>query len=142
MKGKSIDQIKIGDVSEFSKTVTEADVYQYAGITGDFNPAHINEVYAGKTFFKKRIAHGLLSAGFISAVIGTQLPGPGSIYIRQELKFRAPVYFDDTITARVEVTDRNLEKNRVTLQTTCTNQDDRTVLEGEALISPPPSVDK
>lgn len=141
MKGKHIEQINIGDISEFSKTVTEADVYQFAGITGDFNPAHINEVYAGKTFFKKRIAHGMLAAGFISAVVGNQLPGPGSIYIRQELKFTAPVYFGDTITARVAVIDRNVEKNRVTLQTTCINQDGRAVLEGEALISPPPRAD-
>ncbi len=141
MNGKHIEQINIGDISEFSKTVTEADVYQFAGITGDFNPAHINEAYAGKTFFKKRIAHGLLAAGFISAVVGTQLPGPGSIYIRQELKFTAPVYFGDTITARVVVIDRNVEKNRVTLQTSCINQDGKTVLEGEALISPPPRAD-
>jgi 3-hydroxybutyryl-CoA dehydratase len=137
MKGKSIDQIKPGDSAEFTKTITEHDVYQYAGITGDFNPAHIDEEYAKNTFFKKRIAHGMLAAGLISAVLGTRLPGPGAIYLRQELKFTAPVYFGDTVTAKVEVIHLNLEKNRVTLKTTCSNQDGRMVLDGEAVISPP-----
>lgn len=137
MEGKSIDEIQLGDAAEFTKTVSESDVYSYAGITGDFNPAHVNAAYAEKTFFKKRIAHGMLSAGFISAVIGTQLPGPGAIYIQQVLNFTAPVYYGDTVTARVEVTDIRAEKNRVKLKTTCTNQDGQTVLDGEALISPP-----
>ena len=85
LKGKTINEIKIGDWAEFAKTVSESDIYQYAGISGDFNPAHVNEDYAKNTFFKTRIAHGMLSAGFISNVLGNQLPGPGSIYIRQEL---------------------------------------------------------
>jgi 3-hydroxybutyryl-CoA dehydratase len=137
MNGKSIDMLKTGDRAEFTKTITEHDVYQYAGITGDFNPAHIDEVYATGTFFKKRIAHGMLAAGLISAVLGTRLPGPGTIYLRQELKFTAPVYFGDTIRASVEIIDINLEKNKVTLKTTCSNQDNKTVLDGEAVISPP-----
>jgi 3-hydroxybutyryl-CoA dehydratase len=137
MKGKTISELKIGDAAEFSKTVSETDVYLYAGVSGDLNPAHINEAYAATTFFKTRIAHGMLSAGFISAVLGTQLPGPGSIYMRQELNFRAPVRIGDTVTARVEVMEINLEKNRVRLQTTCVNQDGKLVLDGEAVVSPP-----
>lgn len=83
--GKSIDELKVGDVAEFAKTVAETDIYLYAGITGDFNPAHVNEAYAKTTFFKTRIAHGMLTAGFISAIIANQLPGPGTIYLKQDL---------------------------------------------------------
>lgn len=137
MNGKSIDQFNIGDSAEFTKTITEYDVYQYAGVTGDFNPAHIDEVYAKETFFKKRIAHGMLAGGLISAVLGTRLPGPGSIYLRQELNFTAPVYFGDTVTAKVEIVDINLGKKRITLKTICTNQDDKMVVDGEAVISLP-----
>jgi 3-hydroxybutyryl-CoA dehydratase len=137
MIGKTIDQLGLGDTAEFTKTISESDIYLFAGLTGDLNPAHINEPYAQKTFFKARIAHGMLMAGFISAVIGMQLPGPGSIYIRQELKFLAPARIGDTITARVEVTQINSEKNRITLRTTCTNQENTLVLDGEATISPP-----
>ncbi|HPL63468.1 MAG TPA: MaoC family dehydratase [Syntrophales bacterium] len=137
MKGKTINEISIGDAAEFAKTVSESDVYAYAGISGDLNPAHVNEAYASKTFFKTRIAHGMLSAGFISACLGMHLPGPGSIYLRQELNFMAPVRIGDTITARVEVIEKNAEKNRVKLKTTCTNQDGTVVLDGVALIMPP-----
>lgn len=137
MIGKTVDAIHIGDRAEFTKTISESDVYLYAGITGDLNPAHINEPYAAKTFFKTRIAHGMLPAGFISAVIGTQLPGPGTIYVNQSLQFKAPVLFGDTITAMVEVMDIDVEKNRVTLRTVCNNQNEVTVLDGEALVSPP-----
>jgi 3-hydroxybutyryl-CoA dehydratase len=137
MKGKTISELKVGDSAEFSKTISEADVYLYAGVTGDLNPAHINETYAQNTFFKTRIAHGMLSAGFISAVLGMQLPGPGTIYMRQELSFRAAVRIGDTITARAEVIEINTEKNRVRLKTTCVNQEGTLVLDGEALVSPP-----
>lgn len=136
MNGKTYDQIHIGDSAEFSKTFSEADIYLYAGISGDFNPAHINEAFARKTYFKTRIAHGMLSAGLISAVIGTQLPGPGSIYMQQTLSFLAPVYMGDTITAHVEVMEK-IDKKKVRLKTTCLNQDTIIVLEGEALVSPP-----
>ncbi|MDD5344465.1 MAG: MaoC family dehydratase, partial [Smithella sp.] len=121
--GKSIDELKVGDVAEFAKTVAETDIYLYAGITGDFNPAHVNEAYAKTTFFKTRIAHGMLTAGFISAIIANQLPGPGTIYLKQDLSFLAPVHMGDTITGRVEVIELNVEKNRVRLKTTCSNQD-------------------
>ncbi len=97
MIGKTITELKVGEKAEFSKTISESDVYLYAGVTGDLNPAHINEEYAKHTFFKTRIAHGLLSAGLISTVIGNELPGPGSIYIRQELNFLAPVHMGDRL---------------------------------------------
>ena len=135
--GKSIDQIKIGDTAEFAKTVTETDIYLYAGITGDFNPAHVNEVYAKNTFFKTRIAHGMLTAGFISAIIANQLPGPGTIYLKQDLSFLAPVHIGDTITGRVEIVELIPEKNRVRIKTTCSNQDGVMVISGEGLVSPP-----
>jgi len=134
--GKTIDKLKVGDVAEFAKTVTETDIYLYAGITGDFNPAHVNEEYAKNTFFKTRIAHGMLTAGFISAIIANQLPGPGTIYLSQSLSFLAPVRIGDTITGRVEVLEL-MEKNRVRLKTTCTNQEGVVVLSGEGLVSPP-----
>jgi 3-hydroxybutyryl-CoA dehydratase len=137
MVGKTMDELSVGDFAEFSKTITETDVYLYAGITCDFNPAHLNETYAARTFFKTRIAHGMLVAGFISTILGTQLPGPGTIYIRQEVNFLAPVHFGDTITARAEVIELIAEKKRVRLKTTCINQEGVMVIEGEALVSPP-----
>ena len=137
MIGKTMAEIQIGDAAEFSKTVSETDIYLYAGITGDLNPAHVNAAYAEKTFFKARIAHGMLSAGFISTILGTLLPGPGTIYLKQELRFLAPVRIGDTITARAEVTARVEEKNKITLKTTCSNQDGTLVLDGEAVVSPP-----
>lgn len=137
MIGKTIDELRVGDSAEFAKTISEGDIYLYAGITGDFNPAHVNEVYAQQTFFKTRIAHGMLSAGFISAVIANQLPGPGTIYIKQELEFLAPVRIGDTIRARVEVLEVMAEKKRVRLKTTCANQQGTVVLGGQAIVSPP-----
>lgn len=137
MAGKTIAELQVGDCAEFAKTITETDVYLFAGITGDLNPAHINAAAAAKGMFKERIAHGMLSAGLISAVLGMQLPGPGTIYLSQTLKFKAPVKFGDTITARAEVIDRNVDRNRVTLKTVCTNQDGVVVTEGEALVMPP-----
>jgi len=137
MTGKTFDQITVGDTDRFSKTVTDADIYLFAGVTGDLNPAHIDEDYAQGTFFKTRIAHGMLSAGFVSAVIGTRLPGPGTVYMRQTLDFLAPVRIGDTVTAAVEVIEKLDEKKRVRLKTICTNQEGVKVLEGEALVSPP-----
>jgi 3-hydroxybutyryl-CoA dehydratase len=137
MIGKTIDELKVGDSAQLSKTVSETDVYLFAGITGDFNPAHVDEEYAKKTYFGARIAHGLLSAGFISAVIGNRLPGPGAVYLRQELTFLGAVKIGDTITARVEVTEIDTVKGRVKLLTTCDNQEGKRVLTGEALVSLP-----
>lgn len=137
MIGKTINELNLGDRAEFTKTVSESDVYLYAGVTGDFNPAHINEPYAEKTFFKTRIAHGMLPAGFISAILGTRLPGPGTIYIGQTLNFTAPVQIGDTITASVEVAEIMADKNRIRLKTVCENQNGVIVLDGEAVVSPP-----
>ena len=129
--------VAVGDTVTFSKTVSESDVYLYAGITGDHNPAHINESYARGTSFKTRIAHGMLSAGMISTVLGNLLPGPGTIYIRQDLKFQAPVRIGDTITARAEIIEIIAAKNRVRFKTDCINQDGTVVIDGEAVVSPP-----
>lgn len=137
MKGKTMAALKIGDFAEHAKTISEGDVYLFAGITGDLNPAHINQQASEQTMFQGRIAHGMLSAGLVSAVLGMQLPGPGTIYLSQTLKFTAPVKFGDTITARAEVIARNEERNRITLKTTCTNQDGKVVLDGEAVVMPP-----
>jgi 3-hydroxybutyryl-CoA dehydratase len=137
MKGLTMKELNIGDKDYFEKTISESDVYLYAGITGDLNPAHINQREAETTIFKGRIAHGMLTAGFISAVLGTKLPGPGTIYLGQELKFTAPVRFGDTIKAEVEVTEKREEKNIMKLSTTCTNQDGVVVLKGTATVMPP-----
>lgn len=137
MKGITISEMKLGDSASFTKTVSEHDVYTYAGVSGDFNPAHVNEVEAQKGMFGKRIAHGMLSAGFISTVLGTQLPGPGTIYMGQELHFTKPVFFGDTITATVTVAELIPEKNRAILDTVCTNQNGEVVIKGKATVMPP-----
>lgn len=136
MAGKTIDELKTGDKAHFTKTVSETDIYMYAGITGDFNPAHINEEYAKDTHFKGRIAHGMLMGGFISTVIGNQLPGPGTIYLKQDLEFLGPVRIGDTITAEVEVMEIIEEKKHVRLKTACVNQEGKKVVDGYALVSP------
>ena len=135
----TIQEMKIGDHESVTKTVSETDVYLFAGITGDLNPAHTNEVAASKTMFKTRIAHGMLGAGFISAVLGMYLPGPGTIYMGQELKFTKPVHIGDTVTATATVEEIILEKNRVILDTTVVNQDGEVVIKGKATVMPPKS---
>ncbi len=137
MIGKKISELHVGDKAAFSKTVSETDVYLYAGMTGDFNPAHLNAVYASHTFFKERIAQGMLLGGFISAILGSHLPGPGTIYVRQELNFRSPAHIGDTVTAQAEVIEIESEKNRVRLRTTCVDQEGRLLVDGEATVSPP-----
>ncbi|MBW3656088.1 MAG: MaoC family dehydratase [Gemmatimonadetes bacterium] len=130
------DEVVVGQTAEFRKTVTEADVVLFAGITGDLNPAHIDEVAASASRFGGRIAHGMLSASFISTVLGTRLPGPGTIYLEQSLRFTAPVRIGDTVTARVEVAEL-LPKRRARLMTTVLNQNGEAVVEGEALVMVP-----
>ena len=127
-------ELKLGMKSSITKTITETDVILYSGVSLDTNPAHLNEEYAKTTMFKKRIAHGMLTAGLISAVLGTRLPGEGSIYMGQELKFKAPVYMGDTITAEVEIIELIDEKNQIILKTLCTNQDGKVVIDGTARI--------
>lgn len=137
MIGKTIEEIKVGETSQFSKTISETDIYLFAGITGDINPAHIDEEYAKNTFFKTRIAHGMLTAGLISTVLGTKLPGPGTIYLSQKINFLTPVHIGDTITAHAEVIETLPEENRIKIKTYCMNQKGVIVLDGEAMVSPP-----
>jgi 3-hydroxybutyryl-CoA dehydratase len=127
-------EIKIGDAASFAKTITEADIVHYAGITGDFNPIHVDAEYAKQSVFRERVAHGMLVAGFISAVLGTQLPGPNSIYLEQDLKFRAPVKIGDTVTAAVTVTEKRDDRKIITLKTTVTNQRGKVVMDGSAVM--------
>ena len=134
---RTIYNLNIGDRASVSKTITETDVYLFAGITGDLNPAHVNEVASSQTMFKGRIAHGMLSAGLISAVLGMYLPGPGTIYLGQELKFTKPVRFGDTVTATATVIEKYDEKNIIKLETVCTNQNGDVVIKGVATVMPP-----
>ncbi len=139
MNGKTIQELAVGMTAGFTKTISEHDVYAFAGITGDFNPVHINAAAASASPFKDRVAHGILCAGLISAVFGMHLPGPGAIYISQTLRFRKPVYFGDTVTAEVEIIACDVEKNRVIFSTRCLNQDGAIVAEGESTLMPPKS---
>lgn len=132
----SIEEMRIGQSASTSKTITEADVVLFAGVSTDFNPAHMDEEYAKTTQFGGRIAHGMLSVGLISAVLGNKLPGPGTIYLGQTLKFRAPVHIGDTVTATVTVKELMVEKNRVVFETVCTVAG-KVVIEGEATMMPP-----
>jgi len=127
---------KIGDFAQLSKTVEDKDVRVFAEVTGDNNPLHLDDEFASKTVFKRRIAHGILTAGLISAVIGSKLPGIGTIYISQTLNFLAPVYIGDVITAKVEVLEILKEGKRLRLKTQVTNQNGTVVLDGEALVIP------
>jgi len=131
-EGKTIDKIEIGDSAQISNTITEKTIKDFAEATGDFNPIHLDQGYAEKTYFKGRIAHGVLSVGYISSVLGNLLPGPGGILLSQEVKFLAPVRIGDVITARVEVAEWIPEKNRVKFKTTCTNQKGDVVVDGTA----------
>ncbi len=135
----TFEQIKIGDKADFTKTVTETDLYLFCGISGDFNPLHVNELYASKSLFKGKIVHGMLVAGLISNVLGMKLPGPGTIYISQSLTFIKPVYIGDTITVVVEVIDKIHEKKHVILKTQCFNQNGICVIDGTAKVLYDPS---
>lgn len=130
----NFQDLKLGMKGTVSKTITESDVAMYSGISLDINPVHLNEEYAKETMFKHRIAHGMLSAGLISAALGTKMPGEGTIYLGQDLKFIAPVYLGDTITVEVEIIELIEEKSIVILKTTCKNQKGKTVVSGEAKV--------
>lgn len=127
---------EVGQTGSFSKTITETDVVLFAGISGDLNPAHINEVEASKGMFKKRIAHGMLGASLISTVLGMYLPGPGTIYLGQNLKFLKPVEIGDTLTAMATIVEKD-EKGWLKLETTVTNQEGVVVISGHAKVIPP-----
>ena len=137
MEGKSIYELKVGDSAQISKTITEEVINDFARVTGDFNPVHLDQAYAEKTFFKGRIAHGLFSVGLLSTVLGNILPGHGTIYLSQEIKFLAPVRIGDTLRAKVEVIELVPEKNRAKFRTTCINQDGKEVVDGIAWAMPP-----
>lgn len=137
MEGHAFEELEVGQAAEVSKTITEADVVLYAGLTGDFNPAHVDEEAARKGRFGGRIAHGMLTAGLVSSVLGTRLPGPGCVYVAQSLRFTGPVRIGDTVTARVEVIELRPEGRRAILRTTGRNQAGETVLEGEAEVLVP-----
>jgi 3-hydroxybutyryl-CoA dehydratase len=131
LHGYYLEDLSVGMTSIFAKTVTEADIVMFAGVSGDTNPVHINQLFAEGTMFKGRIAHGMLSASFISTVVGTSLPGPGCIYINQSLRFRAPVKAGDTVVARATVKEILPERRRVVLTTVC-SVGETVVIDGEA----------
>lgn len=136
MIGLTIDAIAVGDSAQITRRVTDGDVAGFVDAVGDYNPVHSDREYAAATVFKEPIAPGIWTAGLISAVIGTRLPGPGAIYLSQDLKFLKPVKSGDSISARVEVIEVNREKNRIRLRTVCTNQRAEDVLTGEAVVMP------
>ena len=126
-------KFKVGQSASFSKTLTETDVVNFAGISGDFNPVHVNEIEASKTRFGKRVCHGALVNSYISTVLGMVMPGPGSIYMSQESKFVKPVYINDTITAICKITSIS-EKGKAELSTIVKNQNEEIVIEGKAIV--------
>jgi 3-hydroxybutyryl-CoA dehydratase len=126
--------LQVGDTDSVTKTITDGDIRAFADLTGDNNPVHLDDDFARTTRFGRRIAHGMLSAGLISAVLANKLPGDGTVYLSQSLTFVAPVYPGDTITARVTVTKVREDKPIVTLETVCTNQRDEPVIRGEAVV--------
>ncbi|MBC8449481.1 MAG: MaoC family dehydratase [Chloroflexi bacterium] len=128
------NDFRIGERASFSKTVTEADVTTFAGLIGDFNPIHVDAEYARQSRFGRRVAHGMFTGGLISAALGNKLPGPGSIYLSQQIEFLAPVFIGDTITAVVEVVSWQLDKRIITLKTDCYNQDEKQVVTGKAVL--------
>ena len=129
--GYRFEDLEVGMAASYAKTITEADIVLFAGISGDTNPVHLNQEFASTTMFQGRIAHGMLTASLISAVLGTKLPGPGCIYISQKLRFKGPVRAGDTITARVMITELLPQKRRVVLDTLCTVSG-QIVLDGNA----------
>ena len=136
MIGLTIDAIEVGDGAEITRRASDADIAGFVESVGDYNPVHSDPAYAAATQFEEPIAPGIWTAGLISAVIGTRLPGPGAIYLSQDLKFLRPVKLGDVIRARVEVLETNRVKNRMRLRTVCTNQRGEDVLTGEALVMP------
>lgn len=136
MHGLYLEDLKVGMSAMFGKTVTEADIAAFAGVSGDTNPIHLHNGFAATTRFGQRIAHGMLSGSFISTVVGTKLPGPGAIYISQTMNFTAPVSIGDTVTAVCTVTEVNQERRRVTLKTQCLSGD-KVVIDGEAVVLVP-----
>lgn len=136
IQGFTYDELEPGKTAYFTKTITEHDVYTFAGATGDYNPAHVNQTGAEEMKLPGRIAHGALTAGLVSTALGTRMPGQGCLYLSQNSKFVRMVEFGDTLTVRLEVKERNEEKHRVTIRTEVFNQRDELVLTGEAVMLP------
>ncbi len=136
MQGKFLEELSVGQSAQLVRTVGEADIVAFAQVTGDTNPVHLDPDYAAKTSFGGRIAHGMLSAGYISAVLGTALPGPGAIYLSQTLKFKRPVRIGDEVTAVVTISEINEAKAQVTLATVC-KVGGKAVVDGEAVVMVP-----
>lgn len=134
MKELVFADIKIGDTASSSKTVTEADIANFAEVSGDFNPIHVDAEFASQSMFKERIAHGMLSASYISALLGNQLPGPNTLYLGQTLNFKNPVKIGDTVTAEVTIDEKREDKRILKLKTTVTNQRGEIVVDGGAVI--------
>ncbi|WP_374244889.1 MaoC family dehydratase [Zoogloea sp.] len=134
--GYKFEELSVGQSAAYARTVTEADILMFAGVSGDDNPMHVNEELASATMFGGRIAHGMLSAAFISTVFGTRLPGPGTIYLSQNLKFKAPVKVGDTVVARCTVKELTPEKRKAKFDTVCTVRG-KVVVEGEAEVMVP-----
>ncbi|HZE70991.1 MAG TPA: MaoC family dehydratase [Pyrinomonadaceae bacterium] len=126
--------LKVGDTASITREITDKDISAFAELTGDHNPVHLDEAFAQKTRFGRRIAHGMLGASLISTALGTRLPGLGSIYLSQTLQFLGPVYIGDTLTVRITVKKVNEKKSIVTLDTACENQRGETVIRGEAVV--------
>ncbi|MGI4953320.1 MAG: MaoC family dehydratase [Janthinobacterium lividum] len=135
MDGIAFEDLVIGQTARVAKTITEADILLFAAVSTDTNPVHLDAEAAAESVFKERVAHGMLSAGLISAVLGTRLPGPGTVYLSQNLRFRAPVRIGDTVTATAEVTSLDPARKRATLKTVCTVKG-RVVIDGEATVLP------
>ena len=131
------NEITIGQTATYSKLIEERDVQLFAAVSGDVNPVHLDAEFAATTQFKNRIAHGMLSGAVISAAIAMELPGPGTIYLGQTLRFRAPVELDDTITVKLEVVDKKDKRNFVTLECKVYNQHDKLVVSGSAEVMAP-----
>ena len=136
LSGYYLEDLKEGMSAVYTKTVTDADLVLFAGVSGDVNPVHLDQDYAKTTMFHGRVAHGMLTASFISTVLGTKLPGPGCIYLSQNLKFKAPVRPGDTVKAKVTVKSVDMERGRVTVDTACT-VGGKPVIEGEAVLMVP-----
>ena len=136
--GYEFEELRVGMSATYAKTITEADIVLFAAVSGDNNAIHTNEEFAAATIFKGRIAHGMLSASVISAALANKLPGPGAIYMSQNLRFRAPVRAGDTVHATVTIKELNPEKRRVLLDTCCRVRD-QVVIEGDALVALPVS---
>lgn len=138
-KGKTFDEIQIGDSASFSKTISETDVYLFAGISGDFNPLHVDEEYAKTTPFGRRIAHGGLASSMLAPVLGMKLPGLGTMVLDVEQRYKSPVYFGDTVTCSVEVVDKIDRIKAVKMKIHWTNQRGETVSKGTCRVIPPPA---